>query len=480
MSYFMEKASRRARTAASEPRVLERLRAIVGPRHLLIDAEKMEPYAQDAVKEKFSPEAVLLPRTAVEIAAILRLANEERFPVTARGGGVGYSGGAVPIEGGVVIGTDRMKTIKEISPDDLYVISEPGVTTYELQKAVEAHGLFYPPDPASYKESYIGGNIAENAGGMRSAKYGVTKHYVLGLEVVTPTGEIIRTGGKTSKNVVGFDLTGLICGSEGMLGIITEATLRLVPLPETTQTVRALFRSMKEACACVARFSRARVTPVAIEVLDKNSIKAVESEFAFGLPDEAEALLLVSVDGPAQEVERAARLVEQILAEGGGFFVIRAATREDEDRLWDVRRALSPSMKKYGTLKLNEDVVVPRSRVPELIEQVEEIGRRHETFVANFGHAGDGNIHVNFMCNREDPASIERARRAVRDTFRVAVELGGTISGEHGIGYVKAPYLDMALSAQTIEAMRRVKRALDPNGILNPGKMFVTGDGDRG
>ncbi len=473
MSYFLEHKVTRRRTAASEPRVAERLRAIVGAEHVLVDPEKMEPYGQDAVKEKFPPEAVLFPRTAKEIAAILRLANEEHCPVTARGGGVGYTGGAVPVEGGVVIGTDRMNTIKEIAPDDLYVVTEPGVTTYALQQAVEAHRLFYPPDPASYKESYIGGNIAENAGGMRSAKYGVTKHYVLGLEVVTPTGEVIRTGGRTSKNVVGFDLTGLICGSEGMLGIITEATLRLVPLPEATQTVRALFHSMKEACSCVARFSRARVTPVAIEVLDRSSIFAVESEFAFGLPEDAGALLLVSVDGAREEVERSARAVEEILIEGGGYRVIRAATREEEDRLWDVRRALSPAMKKYGTLKLNEDVVVPRSRVPELIEQIEEIGRRHQTFVANFGHAGDGNIHVNFMCEREDPASIERARRAVRDTFRVAVDLGGTISGEHGIGYVKAPYMDMAVDAPTLDVMKRIKQALDPNGILNPGKMFV-------
>ncbi|HEV2862812.1 MAG TPA: FAD-binding protein, partial [Pyrinomonadaceae bacterium] len=348
----------RARTAASRPDVRARLQEVVGAENVLVDEEKVEPYAGDALKEKFPPEAVVLPETARQVSEIMRLANEESFPVTARGGGVGYTGGAVPVEGGIVIGTDRMNRIREIDSDNLLVVTEPGVTTYTLQQEVERLGLFYPPDPASYKNSYIGGNIAENAGGIRSAKYGVTKHYVLGLEVVMPTGEIIRTGGKTSKNVVGFDLTGLICGSEGMLGIITEATLRLVPLPETTQTVRALFLSMKEACACVARFSRARVTPVAIEVLDKNSIKAVESEFAFGLPEEAEALLLVSVDGPKDEVERAARLVEGILAEGGGFSVLRAATREDEDRLWDVRRALSPSMKKYGTLKLNEDVVV--------------------------------------------------------------------------------------------------------------------------
>ena len=463
----------RARTSASEATVLACLREILGAEHVIVDPEKVEPYAQDAVKEKFPPEAVLFPRTALEIAEIMKLANEARFPVTARGGGVGYTGGAVPIEGGVVIGTDRMNAIKEINADDLNVVTEPGVRTFLLQQAVEAVGLFYPPDPASYKESFIGGNIAENAGGIRSAKYGVTKHYVLGLEVVTPTGEIIRTGGRTSKNVVGFDLTGLMCGSEGMLGIITEATLRLLPLPEATRTVRATFHTMREACACVARFSRARVTPVAIEVLDRNSIAAVESQYAFGLAHDAGALLLVSVDGSREEVERASHVVEEILREGGGYDLVRAETKEEEDRLWDVRRALSPAIKRFGTLKFNEDVVVPRSRVPELIEQVEEIGRRHQTFVVNFGHAGDGNIHVNFMCDREDREAVSRAREAVRETFAVAVELGGTISGEHGIGYVKAPYLEMAINAPTVKTMKRIKRALDPNGIWNPGKMFA-------
>jgi glycolate oxidase len=467
----------RTRTTASDDAVLARLREIVGAEHIIVDPEKVEPYAQDAIKEKFPPEAVLFPRTAEEIASILKLANEAMFPVTARGGGVGYTGGAVPIEGGVVIGTDRMNQIKEIKPDDLYVVTEPGVTTYALQQAVEAHKLFYPPDPSSYKDSFIGGNIAENAGGIRSAKYGVTKHYVLGLEVVTPTGEIIQTGGKTSKNVVGFDLTGLMCGSEGMLGIITEATLRLLPLPEATRTVRATFRTMLEACACVARFSRARITPVAIEVMDRNAIAAVESQFAFGLAADAGALLLVSVDGSVDEVERSSRLVEEILRDGGGYDLIRAGSKEEEDRLWDVRRALSPSIKKFGTLKFNEDVVVPRSRVPELIERVEEIGLRHKTFVVNFGHAGDGNIHVNFMCDREDREAVRRARAAVGETFRAAVDLGGTISGEHGIGYVKAPYLDMAINAPTVEAMKRIKHALDPNGILNPGKMFSGGGG---
>ena len=469
---FLQKTPR-ASTAASAPEVLARLREIVGAEHVIVDPDKVEPYAQDAIKEKFPPEAVVFPKTAQQISAIMRLANERRFPVTARGGGVGYTGGAVPVDGGIVIGTDRMNAIKAIYPDDLYVVTEPGVITYALQQAVEAQGLFFPPDPSSYKQSFIGGNIAENAGGIRSAKYGVTKHYVLGLEVVTPTGEIIRTGGTTAKNVVGFDLTGLMCGSEGMLGIITEATLRLVPLPEATRTVRATFRSMRDACACVARFSRSRVTPVAIEVLDRNAIRAVESEYAFGLDaTSAAALLLVSVDGATSEVVRQAAIVTEILRTGGGYDMVLAETRADEDKLWDVRRALSPAIKKFGTLKFNEDVVVPRSKIPELIEGVELIAQRYQTFVVNFGHAGDGNIHVNFMCERADPDAVRRARAAVGETFALSVALGGTISGEHGIGYVKAPYLNLAIDDATIEVMKQLKRALDPLNVLNPGKMF--------
>jgi glycolate oxidase len=290
---------------------------------------------------------------------------------------------------------------------------------------------------------------------------------------VLATGEIVRAGGRTTKNVVGFDLTGLICGSEGMLGIITEATLKLLPLPAATRTVRATFRTMREACACVPAFNRAKIVPVAIEVLDRNSIEAVETEFAFGFTEEAGALLLVSVDGHAEEVERDSLVVERVVRDGGGFDVVRSETREEEERLWDVRRALSPAIKKFGTMKFNEDVVVPRSRVPELIETVTEIGRRYNTFVVNFGHAGDGNIHVNFMCDRDDPEAMRRARACVRETFETSVRLGGTISGEHGIGYVKAPYIEMALGAPTVEMMRRIKHALDPNGILNPGKMLA-------
>ena len=463
----------RATTNASKPEVIDKLRAIVGHENVVVDPTRVEPYGADAVKEKFPPEAVVFPESTAQIVDILKLANEYLFPVTARGGGVGYTGGAVPIDGGIVVGTDRMNKIIEISADDLYAVCQPGITTFELQQAVEKQGLMFAPDPASYKDSFIGGNIAENAGGMRTPKYGVTKHHVLGLEVVTATGEIIRTGGKTVKNVVGFDLTGLMCGSEGMLGIITEATLKLLPMPEATSTVRANFHSMEAACKVLTKFTPHGLLPMAMEVIDKFCVAAVEENFAFGLSKEAEAILLVAVDGSKDEVERNAVLIEKIIAANGGFDILRAKSKDEEDKLWDVRRAISPSLMKYGTLKINEDVVVPRSKVPELVAKIEQIGKRHNTFVANFGHAGDGNIHVNFVIDREDADAIARARKCVSETFQLSVALGGTISGEHGIGYVKAQYLDYAIDRPTLEVMKGIKKVFDPNGILNPGKMFV-------
>ena len=466
-------AKGRATTEASNPEVLAKLRLIVGDENVVVDPDRVEPYGADAVKEKFPPEAVVFPESTSEMVEILKLANEYIFPVTARGGGVGYTGGAVPVDGGIVIGTDRMKRIIEINTDDLYITCQPGLTTYQVQQAVAEKGLMFAPDPASYKDSFIGGNIAENAGGMRTPKYGVTKHHVLGLEVVTATGEIIRTGGRTVKNVVGFDLTGLMCGSEGMLGIITEATLKLLPMPEATSTVRANFHSMEAACKVLTKFTPHGLLPMAMEVIDKFCVAAVEENFAFGLSREAEAILLVAVDDSRDEVERNAVLIEQIVAENGGFDVLRARSKEEEDKLWDVRRAISPSLMKYGTLKINEDVVVPRSKVPVLVAEIERIGRKHDTFVANFGHAGDGNIHVNFVVDRDDPDQIARARKCVAETFQLSVDLGGTISGEHGIGYVKSQYMHYAIDKPTLDVMKGIKKVFDPKGILNPGKMFI-------
>ncbi len=466
-------SSGRQTTNASKPEVIAALKAIVGDENVVVDPDRVEPYGADAVKEKFPPEAVVFPESTAEMVAILKLANEYLFPVTARGGGVGYTGGAVPVDGGIVIGTDRMKKIVELNVDDLYITCQPGLTTFEVQQAAAEVGLMFAPDPASYKDSFIGGNIAENAGGMRTPKYGVTKHHVLGMEVVTATGEVIHTGGRTVKNVVGFDLTGLMCGSEGMLGIITEATLKLLPMPGATSTVRASFHSMEAACKVLTKFTPEGLLPMAMEVLDKFCVAAVEEKYAFGLSKEAEAILLVAVDGSKEEVTRNAELVERIIKENGGFDILRARSKDEEDKLWDVRRAISPSLMKYGTLKINEDVVVPRSKVPELVATIEQIGKRHDTFVANFGHAGDGNIHVNFVVDRDDLDAIARARKCVAETFQLSVDLGGTISGEHGIGYVKSQYLHYAVDKPTLEIMKAIKKVFDPNGILNPGKMFV-------
>jgi len=452
--------------------LIHQLEAIVGAEYVTTAPEVVIENSQDALKQVFPAEAVVFPRTAEEIAAIMRLANEQRFYVTARGGGVGYTGGAVPVCGGIVLATKRLNQILEINKADLVVVTEPGVTNYELQQAVEAEGLFYPPDPASWRESFIGGNIAENAGGPRCAKYGATKQFVLGLDFVTPTGEIVRAGGRTTKNATGFNLASLLVGSEGMLGIITRCILRLLPLPETKRTALAVFATAEAACQCVASFADAHIMPTALELLDRASINAIEDYEPSGFPREAGALLIIEVDGLRETVAREAEIVRELCRASGAIEFHEAASEAEAAAIWEVRRKLSPAVKRTGVRKINEDVVVPRSRIPELLTFIEEVGRRYHFLIPTFGHAGDGNLHVNVMLQRDDEEERERGEHAVREVFQRAVALGGTISGEHGIGYAKAPYLDIALSGATIELMKTIKRAMDPNGILNPGKMF--------
>jgi glycolate oxidase len=452
--------------------IIQQLQAIVGAEHVTTAREVVIENSQDALKQVFPADAIVFPRTAEEIAAIMRLANEHRFYVTARGGGVGYTGGAVPVRGGVVLATKRLNQILEINKADLVAVTEPGVTNYELQKAAEAEGLFYPPDPASWRESFIGGNIAENAGGPRCAKYGATKQFVLGLDFVTPTGELIRAGGRTTKNATGYNLASLLVGSEGMLGIITRCILRLLPLPEAKRTALAIFATAEAACRCVASFSDAHILPTALELLDRVSINAIEDYEPSGLPREAGALLIIEVDGLKETVAREAEIVREVCRVSGAIEFREAATEAEAAAIWEVRRKLSPAVKRTGARKINEDVVVPRSRIPELLAFIEDVERRYNFLIPTFGHAGDGNLHVNVMLPRDTEEQRERGERAVREIFERSVALGGTISGEHGIGYAKAPYLDIALTRPTIELMKTIKRALDPNGILNPGKMF--------
>jgi len=453
--------------------IIRQLEAIVGSQHVTTAQDIVIENSQDALKQVFPAEAVVFPRTSEEIAAIMKLANERRFYVTARGGGVGYTGGAVPVKGGIVLATRRLNKILEINKADLVVVTEPGVTNYEVQRAVEAEGLFYPPDPASWKESFIGGNIAENAGGPRCAKYGATKQFVLGLDFVTPTGEIIRAGSRTTKFATGFHLTSLMVGSEGLLGIITRCILRLLPLPEARRTSLAVFATAEDACQCVAGFSDGHIQPSALELLDRASINAIEDYEPSELPREAGALLIIEVDGLKETVAREADIVRAVCLAHHAIQFREAVTDDEAAAIWEVRRKMSPAVRRTGVRKINEDAVVPRSRIPEFLSFLEGVSRRYGFLIPTFGHAGDGNLNVNVMLQRDDQEERELGHQAVREIFEKAVELGGTISGEHGIGYAKAPYLDIALSKPTIELMKTIKRAMDPNGILNPGKMFV-------
>ncbi len=459
-------------TATITAEILQQLANLVGTEYVSTANEIITENSQDALKQVFPCEAVVFPRTAEEIAAIMKLANEHRFYVTARGGGVGYVGSAVPIRGGLVLATKRMNQILEIRKDDLLAVVEPAVTNYELQQAVEAQGLFYPPDPSSWKESFIGGNIALNAGGPRCVKYGNTKQFVLGVDFVTPTGEIVKAGGRTPKNATGFQLASLMVGSEGMLGIMTRAILRLVPKPETRRTALAIFATAQDACNCVAGFTEAGILPVALELLDRASINAIEDYDPTGMPRDAGGLLIIEVDGLKETVAREAEIMRELCAKHHAIKYTEATTESDCEAIWEVRRKMSPAVKKTGAVKINHDIVVPRSRIPEMLKFIEGISERYDYPIPTFGHAGDGNLHTNLMLPDNEEATRIKSSKAVIEIFKKVVELGGTLSGEHGIGYAKAPYLDLAISQPTIDVMKAIKKALDPNGILNPGKVL--------
>jgi glycolate oxidase len=450
---------------------VSRLRDAVGAAHVLEHDKACAPYAADALGIASPPDLVAIPGNTKDVSAIARLCNEHRVPLVVRGAGTGYTGGAVPTRGGVVLSMERMNRILEIDQTNLLAVVEPNVITGDLQRAVEDVGLFYPPDPASLESSSLGGNVAECAGGPRAFKYGTTKRYVLALEAVLPTGEIVHTGSKAVKNVVGYDLTQLLVGSEGTLAIITGITLRLVPKPPARATVAASFRDITGAVDAVSALLRYRVVPAAIELIDAESLRAVESHVgrSFG---EAGALLIVESDGTPAAVEEEIGRVSQACRETGALDVARAAGDEEREALWAARRQVSLALRATGLHKINHDVVVPRGRVPELFAVVAELEARYQLRIASFGHAGDGNIHVNLMIDREDEAQRARAKEAERVLFERVVALEGSISGEHGIGFAKAPYLGLELSPDEIALMKRVKAAFDPNGILNPGKIF--------
>jgi len=452
--------------------ILEELKTLVGPENVATERQDLLCYSYDATQMEFIPDAVVYPADSEEVSRILRLANSERIPVFPRGAGSGFTGGSLPRGGGVVLVTTRMDKILRIDADNLIAEVEPGVVTEDFQIAVEKIGLFYPPDPASLKFSTLGGNVAECAGGPRAVKYGVTKDYVMGLELVLPTGEIIRTGGETAKGVVGYDLTKLVCGSEGTLGVITKIIFRLLPLPEAKKTILAIFDSIDGAAYAVSAIIKAKVIPTTLEFMDHATLQCVDRRFNLGLPEEGKAVLIIEVDGDKELIEKQAGLIHGLITPFGlvQFRVARDAA--ESEQLWKVRRLVSPSLRDINPTKYNEDIVVPRSKVPDIIHHIENIRKRYDIPILNFGHAGDGNIHVNVMIDRDIPGMDEKAHEAIREIFQTAIDLGGTMSGEHGIGLSKAPYIPLELSPDQINAMRAIKKALDPNNILNPGKIF--------
>ena len=452
--------------------IIHELSSIVGPEHLTTRHDDLTKYSSDATKLEFMPDAVAFPGDAEEISRILILANREYFPVIPRGAGSGASGGALPVKGGLVLAMDRFNRILSMDQDNLIIKVEPGVITAQLQEEVEKLGLFYPPDPASTHISTIGGNVAECAGGLRAVKYGVTRDYVLGLEVVLPTGEILKTGVETAKGVVGYDLTRLIVGSEGTLAVITSVTLRLIPKPAHKKTMMAFFTDISSSVRTVSDIIRSKIVPTTLEFMDRLSIDCVRNEMGLPIPDETGALLLIEVDGDEDLTARDAELVQAICVRSGTILFQAASGKKEAERLWEARRGISPALLKLRPGKVSQDVVVPRSLLPELISFLEALGKKYQLPIPAFGHAGDGNIHVNIMLDKSIPKEVENAHAAVKDLFRKVVEMGGTISGEHGIGITKAPYMEMEISGPALELMWRVKQAFDPKGILNPGKIF--------
>ena len=456
-----------------DPSVFRGLTDAIGAAHVRTDPDTLARCSADALGIARAPDVVVVPGTTAEVAAVVRVCAAASVPMVVRGAGTGYTGGAVPVAAGVVILMERFTRIIDIDPVNLVAVVEPQVITGDLQRAVEALGLLYPPDPASLDRSSIGGNVAECAGGPRAFKYGTTKRYVLGLEAVLPTGEIIQTGSKAVKNVVGYDLTQLLVGSEGTLAIITKVTLRLVPKPPARAVLVASFAGVREAVAAVTALVALRVVPAAIELVDDASLAALRAYRPSDLvPPDAGALLIAEVDGAEASVAAEAAHVESACRGEGATSVTRAVTDAEADAIWALRRELSQALRATGLTKINHDVVVPRGRVPDLMETVARLREELALAIACFGHAGDGNIHVNVMVPAGDTDARARAAQAEQRLFERVVELEGSISGEHGIGFTKARYLPLELGDAQIALMRRVKAAFDPKGLLNPGKIF--------
>ncbi len=446
---------------------------IVGKENIYSDKAHLIAYSYDATKVRYEPELVLFPKSEQDISDILKYCNKKGITITPRGAGSGFTGGSLPKRGGIMLCFEKhMNKILEIDMQNMIAIVQPGVINRDLQKEVEKLGLFYPPDPASQDYSTLGGNVSENAGGMRAAKYGITKDFVMALRAVLPNGEIIRAGKKTIKDVAGYNIAGILIASEGTLAVITEITLKLLPKPKLTKTAMGVFPTVEDAMNAVFKTMASGVIPVAMEFLDNLSIRAVEEKFHKGLPKDAGAILICDVDGDLDiELDMQLETIEKVFKENGCKEFKKAKDQNEANDLWFARRNASQSITIYGSKKLNEDITVPRSKLPDVLKGIEEISKKFNVKIPCFGHTGDGNVHVNVMVDATKEEELKRGHEAIVEVFKLAVSLEGTLSGEHGIGLSKAPFMNIAFSDAEMELFRSIKRAFDPNDILNPGKM---------
>ncbi|MHB8068461.1 MAG: FAD-binding oxidoreductase [Desulfobaccales bacterium] len=457
----------------SNQALAQEFQRILGKEQVFLDETDRATYAYDAaVLEPVLPALVLRPRSVDELGQVVRLCHENSLPLTMRGAGTNLSGGSIPGRGGAVVLTTALNQILEINAADLYAVVQPGVVTARLAAAVEAKGLFYPPDPGSMAVSTLGGNVAENAGGLRGLKYGVTRDYVMGLTFLAATGETVKTGSRTVKCVSGYNLAALLVGSEGTLGVISEIILKLIPLPAARRAMMATFSEMAQASETVAAIIAQRIVPATLELLDNFTIRAVEDHSHAGLPVDAAALLLIEVDGHPAVVAEDADKVESICRQLGATQIHVARDLAERDRVWSARRSALPALAKLKPTCVLEDATVPRSKIPAMIQALEAISRKFNLPIGTFGHAGDGNLHPTILTDRRNKEEWARVEAAVDAIFEEALKLGGTLSGEHGIGTAKSRFLEKEFGAGTILFSKKIKAAVDPHNILNPGKII--------
>jgi glycolate oxidase len=459
---------------------IESMKKVVGSEHVRTSSAHLLSYSYDATAGfQAMPDAVVSPGSTEDIRQIMEICREHQVPLVPRGSGTNLAAGTAPTSGGVVLLFNRMNQILELDQDNLCIRLQPGVLTLDLCNFVEERGLFYPPDPSSMKISTIGGNVSENSGGLRGLKYGVTKDYVLGLTAVLPNGQVIKTGGKLAKDVAGYDLKALLVGAEGTLGVVTEILLKLIPKPEHQRTGIAYFQSLEEAAATVSEIISKRIIPATLEFMDRGTMDAVERFMNLGLPEDAEAMLLIEQDGEAGQVERDLAAMIDISVRNGAVMTAVAETEEEAGQLKAGRRAALSALARKRPTTILEDATVPRSEIANMVRKIRKIAERNQVEIHTFGHAGDGNLHPTCLTDIRNGEEMVRVERAFAEIFEAAIDLGGTITGEHGVGEMKSPYLQWKIGDEGIELMKTIKQAIDPLNICNPGKMFAKANKPR-